>query len=65
LEKGLDEEIVDVLARIRTVLDTDHPDHTVAVSHGDTIALAIGLLTGSPPELPDNGSVITTPAGVP
>jgi broad specificity phosphatase PhoE len=58
LEKGLDEEIPEVLARIRTVLDMDHPDHTVLVSHGDTIALAVGLVTLTQPELPANGSIL-------
>jgi broad specificity phosphatase PhoE len=58
LEKGLDEEIGDVLVRVRTMLDTEHPEHTVAVSHGDTIAFAVGLLTQTPPQLPENGSII-------
>jgi len=58
LEKGLDEEVVEVLARVRRLLAADHPEHTVAVSHGDTIALAVGLLTGTPPELPANGSIL-------
>lgn len=58
LEKGLDEEVGDVLVRVRAVLDGEHPEHTVAVSHGDTIALAVGLLTQTPPQLPDNGSII-------
>lgn len=57
LEKGLDEEVVDVLARVREVLDAGHPDHTVAVSHGDTIGLAVGLLTGTRPLPPENGSI--------
>lgn len=65
LEKGLDEEVVDVVARVRSVLDAGHPDHTVAVSHGDTIALAIGLLTGTAPELPANGSIHPDPGGLP
>ena len=58
LEKGLDEEVGDVLVRVRTMLDTEHPEHTVAVSHGDTIAFAVGLLTQTPPHLPENGSII-------
>lgn len=65
LEKGLDENVVDVLARVRTLLDEDHPEHTVAVSHGDTIALAIGWLTGTPPALPANGSITPGPGGQP
>ena len=58
LEKGLDEEVVEVVARVQKLLASDLPEHTVAVSHGDTIGLAIGLLTQSQPELPENGSVI-------
>jgi broad specificity phosphatase PhoE len=61
LEKGLDEPVVEVLVRVQKVLDADLPDHTVAVSHGDTIALAIGLLTGTPPTLPANGSISPDP----
>lgn len=57
LEKGLDEDVADVLARVREVLGAGHPDHTVAVSHGDTIGLAVGLLTGTRPQVPENGSI--------
>lgn len=63
LEKGLDESVVEVLERIQQLLDTDLPDHTVAVSHGDTIALAMGMLSGTPPELPANGSITPAPGG--
>lgn len=65
LEKGLDEDVAQVLARVQKVLGADFPEHTVAVSHGDTIALAVGLLTGSPPELPANGSITPAPSGLP
>ncbi len=65
LEKGLDEVITDVIVRVQTMLATDLPDHTVAVSHGDTIAIAMGLLTGTPPELPANGSITPAPGGPP
>lgn len=65
LEKGLDEGVVDVLERIQRLLGAALPDHTVAVSHGDTIALAMGLLTGTPPELPANGSITPAPGGLP
>ena len=57
LEKGVDESFTNVLVRVQQVLDRDLPEHTVAVSHGDTIGLAVGLLSGTRPELPDNGSV--------
>jgi hypothetical protein len=46
------------MTRVRSFLDAEHPPHTVAVSHGDTIALAVGLLTRTQPELPANGSII-------
>jgi broad specificity phosphatase PhoE len=65
LEKGLDEDVVEVVARVQKLLASDPRDHTVAVSHGDTIALAIGLLTGTPPELPTNGSITPAPGGLP
>ena len=54
-----------VVARVQKLLDAGPPDHTVAVSHGDTIALAIGLLTGTPPTLPANGSISPDPGGLP
>jgi broad specificity phosphatase PhoE len=57
LEKGLEEDTVNVLVRIRELLEADHPEHTVAVSHGDTIGLAVGLLRGRRPELPGNCSI--------
>jgi broad specificity phosphatase PhoE len=58
LEKGLEEDVIRVLERVRLLIDQDLPEHTVAVSHGDTIGLAVGLLTSTPPELPPNGSII-------
>lgn len=57
LEKGLEEDFPTVLVRVQQILDRDMPDHTVAVSHGDTIGLAVGLLSGARPELPANGSI--------
>lgn len=62
LEKGLDENYTNVLVRVQNFLeqhglDRDLPDHTVAVSHGDTIGLAVGLLSGRRPEPPANGSI--------
>lgn len=65
LEKGLDEDVAQVLTRIQKILGADLPEHTVVVSHGDTIALAVGLLTGTPPELPANGSITPAPGGLP
>lgn len=57
LEKGLDEGYPDVLVRVQQILERDLPDHTVAVSHGDTIGLAVGLLSGRRPAPPANGSI--------
>ncbi len=57
LEKGLDENYTNVLVRVQQILDRALPDHTVVVSHGDTIGLAVGMLSGQRPELVDNGSI--------
>lgn len=57
LEKGLEEDISSVLERAQKLLAIDLPEHTIAVSHGDTIGLAVGLLSGRRPELPANGSI--------
>jgi broad specificity phosphatase PhoE len=57
LEKGLEENYTHVLVRVQQILDRDLPDHTVVVSHGDTIGLAVGLLSGQRPEPPANGSI--------
>ncbi|MCW2831843.1 MAG: hypothetical protein JWP31_2535 [Aeromicrobium sp.] len=57
LEKGVDEPYPSVLVRVQQILERDLPNHTVVVSHGDTIGLAIGLLSGQRPALPANGSI--------
>jgi broad specificity phosphatase PhoE len=57
LEKGLEEETLSVLGRVQRLLALDLPDPTVVVSHGDTIGLAVGLLSGRPPQLPANCSI--------
>lgn len=57
LEKGLDETMISVLVRVQNILDRDLPDHTVVVSHGDAIGLAVGLLSGQKPQLPGNCSI--------
>lgn len=59
LEKGLDENMISVLVRVQNILDRELPDHTVVVSHGDTIGLAVGLLSGQKPSLPGNCSITT------
>lgn len=57
VERGLDEEIQAVLGRVQQFLALDLPGNVVAVSHGDTIGLAVGLLSGQRPELPANCSI--------
>ena len=57
LEKGLDEDVVEVIARVQRLLAMDLPEHTVVVSHGDTIGLAVALLSRSTLTPPTNGSI--------
>lgn len=62
VERGLDEGIEAVLGRIQEFLvkmgpAADRPGNVVAVSHGDTIGLAVGLLSGHPPQLPANCAI--------
>ena len=57
LEKGLEEDVVEVVARVQQLLAMDLPDHTVVVSHGDTIGLAVALLSRSSLTPPTNGSI--------
>lgn len=63
LEKGIDENMTSVLVRVQQILERDLPDRTVAVSHGDTIGLAVGLLSGQRPELPGNCTVTSVDPG--
>ncbi|MEO6470547.1 MAG: histidine phosphatase family protein [Aeromicrobium sp.] len=61
-EQGLEESIESVLGRIQTFLAkigpvSDPDDTVVAVSHGDTIGLAVGMLAGQRPTLPENCSI--------
>lgn len=56
-EQDLDESVPSVLGRIRAFLDLGLDGTVVAVSHGDTIGLAIGMLAGQRPALPDNCSI--------
>lgn len=63
-EQGLEESIESVLGRIQTILTRyslarDPQETVVAVSHGDTVGLAVGMLAGQKPELPENCSIIT------
>lgn len=57
LEKGLEEDMPSVLRRVRLLLDLDLPGDTIAISHGDMIGLAVGLLSGNRPELPANCAI--------
>lgn len=57
VELGLDENIGDVLGRIQQFLALDLPGNVVAVSHGDTIGLTVGMLSGQKPQLPENCSI--------
>lgn len=63
-EQDLDESIESVLGRIQGFLEKfgdaqELPQTAVAVSHGDTIGLAVGMLAGRKPELPANCSITT------
>lgn len=60
-EQDLEESIESVLGRIQAFLQSvaDDVDGTVvAVSHGDTIGLAVGMLAGRRPALPENCSIL-------
>lgn len=57
MEKGLEESMESVLVRIQKFIALDHTGTVVAVSHGDTIGLAVGLLSVRPPVLPANCSI--------
>ena len=57
LERGLEEPMHLVLARIQQFLALDLPGNVVAISHGDTIGLAVGLLSGQKPALSGNCSI--------
>lgn len=59
MERGLDESVESVLARIHEFLSLDLSEPVVSVSHGDTIALAVGLLSGQPLQLPAHCSITT------
>ncbi len=58
-EQDLDESVMSVLGRIQEFLALDLAGTVVAVSHGDTIGLAIGMLAGQKPVLPGNCSITT------
>ncbi len=59
LEKGLEESVPSVVDRVHRLLALELPADTVAVSHGDTIGLAVGLLAGRSPGAPANASILS------
>lgn len=59
VERDRDETVEHVRERVRAVL-ADHHGDLLVVSHGDTIAVAVELLTGRPCELPGNAQAIVT-----
>jgi len=59
VERDRDESADDVGSRIRDLLD-DRPGDLLLVSHGDTIAVAVELLTGRPCRVPGNAQAIVT-----
>lgn len=60
-EQGLDEPEARVLDRLATFVATQDLEVSAVVSHGDTIRLAVKLLTGSVCPVPDNGAVVYLP----
>ncbi len=60
VEMDRGEPVDDVRARVLEVI-AHHPGDLLVVSHGDTIALAVELLTGEPCGLPGNAQAIVTP----
>lgn len=59
VERGRLETVGEVRARLLEVL-RDHGDDLLLVSHGDTIAIAVELLTGRPCPVPGNADLIAT-----
>ena len=60
VERGHGESLADVEGRVRRVIDADLPDGALLVTHGDVVAIAVGLLTGTPAGVPPNASVRRT-----
>lgn len=56
-ERGRDEPVESVQARILGLLH-DHGDDLLLVTHGDTIAIAVELLTGRPCPVPGNAQLV-------
>jgi len=58
-ERGRDESVESVQARVLGLL-RDHGDDLLLVTHGDTIAIAVELLTGIPCPVPRNAELVAT-----
>jgi broad specificity phosphatase PhoE len=59
IEKGFAEGVPEVVARVRDLIKRIGDDQTVlAVTHGDTLAVAVGVLTGDSIPLPANCEAI-------
>lgn len=58
-ERGREETADSVRARVLELLH-EHGDDLLLVTHGDTIAIAVELLTGTPCPLPGNAEVVMT-----
>lgn len=59
VERGRQETVGEVRARVLELL-RDHGDDLLVVTHGDTIAIAVELLTGRPCPVPRNADLIST-----
>lgn len=59
VEVDHDETVAEVRERLLAVL-SEHHGELLVISHGDTIALAVALLTGLPCELPHNAQIHVT-----
>lgn len=53
------ETVAQVRQRVLSLVG-EHPGELLAVSHGDTIAVAVELLTGDPCPVPTNGQIHVT-----
>ncbi|WP_286928919.1 MULTISPECIES: histidine phosphatase family protein [Aeromicrobium] len=53
------ETVAQVRQRVLSLVG-EHPGELLAVSHGDTIAVAVELLTGDPCSVPANGQIHVT-----
>jgi len=59
VERGREEPVDAVRERVGALV-REHGDGLLAISHGDTIAIAVELLTGRPCEVPANAEPIVT-----